>query len=79
MEGTATGEENLFGVSPRYDDLSWAGLDFSREQYQSVISIDKAAWQAEVALHGELFQQLSARLPSQLLAIKGRLEAKLAA
>ena len=79
VEGTASGEENLFGVSPRYDDLSWAGLDFTREQYQSVIAIDKAAWQTEVGLHGELFQQLSARLPSQLLAIKGRLEAKLAA
>ena len=79
VEGTASGEENLFGVSPRYDDLSWTGLDFTREQYQSVITIDKAAWQAEVVLHGELFQQLSARLPSQLLAIKGRLEAKLAA
>ena len=79
VDGTASGEENLFGVSPRYDDLSWAGLDFSREQYQSVISIDKAAWQTEIGLHGELFQQLSARLPSQLLAIKGRLEAKLAA
>ena len=79
VEGTASGEENLFGVSPRYDDLSWAGLDFTREQYQSVIAIDKAAWQTEVGLHGELFQQLSARLPSQLLAIKGRLEAQLAA
>ena len=79
VEGTASGEENLFGVSPRYDDLSWTGLDFSRAQYQSVITIDQAAWQVEVGLHGELFQQLSARLPSQLLAIKGRLEAKLAA
>jgi phosphoenolpyruvate carboxykinase (GTP) len=79
VEGTASGEDNLFGVSPRYDDLSWAGLDFSREQYQSVISIDKAAWQTELGLHGDLFQQLAARLPSQLLAIKGRLEAKLAA
>ncbi|MBC7727553.1 MAG: phosphoenolpyruvate carboxykinase (GTP), partial [Microbacteriaceae bacterium] len=79
VEGTASGEENLFGVSPRYDDLSWTGLDFSHAQYQSVITIDPAAWQVEVGLHGELFQQLSARLPSQLLAIKGRLEAKLAA
>ena len=79
VEGTASGEDNLFGVSPRYDDLSWTGLDFTREQYQSVISIDQAAWRTEVALHGELFDQLSARLPAQLLAIKGRLEAKLAA
>ena len=79
VDGTAGGDENAFGVSPRYDDISWAGLDFSREQYQSVISIDRAAWQTELGLHGELFQQLSARLPVQLLAIKGQIEQKLAA
>ena len=79
VDGSAGGEENVFGVSPRYDDLSWAGLDFSREQYRSVISIDRAAWQTELGLHGELFQQLSARLPAKLLAIKGQIEQKLAA
>ena len=79
VDGSAGGEANAFGVSPRYDDLSWAGLDFSREQYRSVISIDRAAWQTELGLHGELFQQLSARLPAKLLAIKGEIEQKLAA
>jgi phosphoenolpyruvate carboxykinase (GTP) len=79
VDGTAGGNENIFGVSPRFDDLSWSGLDFTQAQYESVISIDKAAWQTELGLHGELFAQLSARLPSQLLAIKGELERKLAA
>ena len=79
VEGQAGGEDNLFGVSPRYDDLSWAGLDFTRAQYQSVISIDSEAWRVEMGLHGELFRLLAARLPAQLLAIKGQIEAKLAA
>jgi len=79
IDGTAGGDENLFGISPRFEDLNWAGLDFSRAQYDSVISIDKAAWQTEVALHGELFTQLSARLPAQLLATKAQIESKLAA
>ena len=77
--GTAGGEDNLFGVSPRYDDISWAGLDFTRAQYQSVISIDQAAWRTEMGLHADLFNQLAARLPAQLLAIKRQIEAKLAA
>ena len=79
VDGEAGGEQNIFGVSPRYDDLNWSGLDFSRAQYESVIAIDRSAWLTELNLHGELFEQLSARLPSQLLAIKSRLEAKLAA
>jgi len=77
VDGSAQGDENLFGVSPRFEDLNWTGLDFSRAQYDSVISIDKAAWTTELALHGELFAQLSARLPAQLLATKAQIEARL--
>jgi len=77
VEGGGGGQESLFGVSPRYEDLNWSGLDFSREQYQSVSSIDHAAWRSELVLHGELFQQLAGRLPSQLLATKARIEQQL--
>ena len=79
VDGEGQGSDNLFGVSPRYEDLSWAGLDFTREQYQSVITLDHTAWQHELALHGDLFKQLADRLPSELLSIKGKLEQKLAA
>jgi len=78
VDGTASGEENIFGLSPRYDDLNWTGLDFTREQYQSVIAIDRAAWTQELVLHGELFQQLGSRLPAQLLATKAAIEKQLA-
>ncbi len=30
VEGTADGELNAFGLTPRYDDLDWSGLDFDR-------------------------------------------------
>ena len=79
VEGGGGGQETLFGVSPRYEDLNWSGLDFSRDQYQSVSSIDRAAWRSELVLHGELFQQLAGRLPSQLLATKARIEQQLEA
>ena len=55
IEGTAGGAENVFGTSPRYEDLRWDGLNFTREQFASVIGIDKAAWQQELTLHTELF------------------------
>jgi phosphoenolpyruvate carboxykinase (GTP) len=78
VEGRAQGSDNVFGVSPRYEDLRWQGLDFTREQYASVIGIDKAAWQQELVLHAELFQQLESRLPAALPATKARIEARLA-
>jgi phosphoenolpyruvate carboxykinase (GTP) len=78
VDGHAGGEDNLFGISPRYEDITWTGLDFSRAQYQSVMSFDHGAWTTELKLHGELFDMLGERLPRELLSIKHRLEHKLA-
>ncbi|MDM0082967.1 phosphoenolpyruvate carboxykinase (GTP) [Variovorax sp. J31P179] len=79
IEQKAEGSEHVFGVSPRYEDLNWTGLDFSAKQFDTVTSIDKAAWQAELKLHAELFEQLSHHLPKELPATKAAIEQRLAA
>ena len=79
VEGRARGVEHLFGISPRYEDLTWDGLNFTREQFDAVTSIDRNAWQQELKLHDELFEQLAARLPAQLRKTKEKIEHKLAA
>ncbi|WP_017759269.1 phosphoenolpyruvate carboxykinase (GTP) [Pseudacidovorax intermedius] len=79
IEGQGQGDEHVFGVSPRYEDLNWTGLDFSREQFDKVTSIDKAAWQAELKLHTELFEQLAHHLPEELPQTKAAIEQRLAA
>ena len=79
IEGTAGGEENVFGTSPRYEDLRWDGLAFTREQFATVIGIDKAAWKQELTLHADLFKQLEFRLPQELPATMARIEERLSA
>jgi len=78
VQGSAQGSENVFGVSPRYEDLAWKGLDFTPEQFGSVIGVDRAAWQQELELHAELFAQLAHHLPPELPATKARIEQRLA-
>jgi len=77
LEGRGQGTESLFGVSPRYEDLSWKGLDFTPAQFDQVMTVDKAAWRAELDLHTELFAQLAYHLPAELTATKAKLEASL--
>jgi phosphoenolpyruvate carboxykinase (GTP) len=77
IEGRAQGSENVFGTSPRYEDLNWSGLDFSRAQFDSVIGVDKAAWQQELTMHDELFKQLAYHLPRQLETTRSRIAAAL--
>jgi len=78
IEGKAQGAEHLFGVSPRYEDLDWNGLAFSREQFDSVIGIDRAAWQQELTMHDELFRQLAYHLPTALTDVRARIASQLA-
>ncbi|HEY0859018.1 MAG TPA: phosphoenolpyruvate carboxykinase (GTP) [Albitalea sp.] len=79
VEGEAQGVENAFGITPRYEDLTWTGLDFSPQDFQHVDSIEPEAWKTELALHAELFQQLAYHLPAELTDTKAKIEARLAA
>jgi phosphoenolpyruvate carboxykinase (GTP) len=79
IEGKAQGTEHVFGVSPAYEELNWTGLNFTAEQFKTVTSIDKAAWQQELTLHNELFQQLAYHLPAELNETKAKIEQRLAA
>ncbi len=79
LEGVAGGADHMFGVTPRFDDLTWDGMDFTPEQYDRITSIDKTAWTAEIALHTELFDKLAYHLPKELIAAKAALEKRLTA
>jgi phosphoenolpyruvate carboxykinase (GTP) len=77
IENNAGGVEHVFGVTPRYEDLDWAGLNFSEDLFKAITSIEADAWKQEFKLHDELFQTLSDGLPPNLLKIRGELEARL--
>ncbi len=79
IEGQAKGKENVFGVSPTYEELNWTGLNFTAAQFNTVTSIDKAAWVAELKLHEELFTQLAYHLPAEMTSTKAALAARLEA
>jgi len=68
IEGKAAGSENVFGISPHFSELNWAGLDFTPAQFHTVTHVDKAAWVQELKLHAELFKQLAYHLPPELPA-----------
>jgi phosphoenolpyruvate carboxykinase (GTP) len=63
-------------VSPRYADLNWDGLDFTRAS-STRSPASTAAWKAELKLHAELFAQLAHHLPAELTATKAQIEARL--
>ncbi len=78
IDGTAQGEENLFGVSPRFEDITWDGLSFDAAQFKRITTIEQEQWRRELGLHEELFNKLQQRLPTELAQIRERLDSQVA-
>jgi phosphoenolpyruvate carboxykinase (GTP) len=79
IEGKAKGVDQPFGISPTYEELNWNGLNFTKEQFNTVTSFDKAAWTDELKLHDELFTKLAYHLPKALSETKDKLAQRIAA
>ncbi len=76
-KGQARAFEGPLGWTPKYDDIDWRGLDFTKEQFREVMRVDRDEWFQEIASHNELFFKLYDRLPRDLTAIRDLLLASL--
>ncbi len=68
--GHATSVESVLGWVPRFEDMDWRGLEMTKPQFEALISIDREAWQQEIASHDELFIKLYDRLPKEFIFIR---------
>jgi phosphoenolpyruvate carboxykinase (GTP) len=79
-QGKARGVETPLGTMPRYEDLTWTGLDkLSPAQFAELERVDNGAWREELSAHDELFGKFGARVPEALETRRGRMHQKLAA
>jgi len=76
-KGQARAFEGPLGWTPKYDDIDWSGLNFTKEQFREVMRVDREQWFQEIASHNELFFKLYDRLPRDLTAIRDLLLASL--
>ena len=60
-------KETPIGWVPRYKDIDWTGLSFSEQVFEELQAIDRDAWRAEVLGHEELFLDLHAYLPKEMV------------
>lgn len=78
--GRAQGVQTPLGIMPRYEDLSWKGLEnFTPEKYADLESVDAKGWLEELDSHEELFNKLGPRLPQDLATRRAQLLQQLAA
>jgi phosphoenolpyruvate carboxykinase (GTP) len=69
--------QSPLGWMPRYEDMDWSGLDFSKKQFENVTNLDAELWKKEIQLHEELFVSLQDKLPKELSTIRETLLSKI--
>ena len=63
--------ESPLGWMPRYEDLSWEGLqDFTLEKFINVMSVEADDWKNELLSQQELFSKLYDKLPKEFIFMR---------
>ncbi len=65
--GRSLGQETPIGWMPRYEDIEWQGLDFSKDKFDELQAFVRDDWRQEVLGHEELFLDLHDRLPPEMI------------
>ncbi len=65
--GRSLGKETPIGWMPRYSDMDWDGLTFSKEAFDQAQAFSAAEWRHEVIGHEELFIMLHDHLPPEMI------------
>jgi Phosphoenolpyruvate carboxykinase (GTP) len=74
VRGRSGAVESPFGLSPRYEDITWAGLDFSPEKYAHIMDISREGAMAEAAEIKTYFETFGSSLPPELEEQRKQLE-----
>ena len=65
VRGRAGSTESPLGWMPQYEQLDWRGLDFPKERFKEVMSVDREEWKKELYDQESLFDRLYDKLPRE--------------
>ena len=68
--GETNAVESPIGWMPNYKDIDWSGLDFTKEDFDEVMSVDSEEWKKELLLHAELFERMYDKLPKEFIFMR---------
>jgi len=70
IKGGASAVECPIGWMPRYEDMDWKGIEFTREDFQKIMTIDREPWKQELLSHEELFSRMYDKLPKEFFFMR---------
>ncbi|MGE5355111.1 MAG: phosphoenolpyruvate carboxykinase (GTP) [Deltaproteobacteria bacterium] len=65
VHGHSAAVESPIGWVPKYEDMKWKGLDFPREKFDQIMSINRESHKEELLSHEALFSTFYDKLPKE--------------
>lgn len=65
-QGHGYGVESPIGWMPRFQDIDWSEFDYSLEQFNQLMTVDREAWKLQSLSHEQFFINLKDKLPIDL-------------
>jgi phosphoenolpyruvate carboxykinase (GTP) len=67
VHGRGISKETPLGWVPHYEDIDWTGVNYSKEQWNEVMAVDRERWKLLTLQHEELFLKLHDHLPKEMV------------
>lgn len=70
IHGRSNAVESPIGWMPHYNDIDWTGSDFTKQQFDQIMHIDREQWKEELLSHAQLFERMYDRLPKEFIFMR---------
>jgi phosphoenolpyruvate carboxykinase (GTP) len=77
VKGKVEAKSNSFGLVPKFEDITWTGLDFDTTRFNSLIEIPKAEGLKEIEEVKDHFDRFGSFIPKELEVQRMELEERL--
>ena len=77
VKGEVSAKENSFGLVPSFEDITWTGLEFDSDKFNSLIKISNSEGLKEIKEVKEHFDRFESFLPKELELQRVQLEERL--
>jgi phosphoenolpyruvate carboxykinase (GTP) len=70
VNGKTAAVESPIGWMPRYEDMDFSGIDFSKDQFDKIMTIDPEEWKKELLDHQRMFEEMYNKTPKDMFYMR---------
>lgn len=70
VNGKTAAVESPIGWMPRYEDMDFSGIEFSKDQFDKIMTIDPEEWKKELLDHQRMFEEMYDKTPKDMFYMR---------